>query len=153
MSTTQKAYQMATNLQEELKLRLARLGTPVAVANVTFDSDQTPLIQVGTGSVGAAGGLIKIGPMTGWDLSLNSIGLATPVVAQHEISYVDEASVSGNTPDLVANILFAIARLGCRFQRYQCANGTAPDAAQLIASNKKGAPIDPNFRNGMLDLQ
>ncbi len=153
MSTTQKAYQMATNLQEELKLRLARLATAVTVGNVTFDSDQAPLIQVGTGSVGAAGGLIKIAPLSGWDLSLNSIGLSTPVVAQHEISYVDEASVAGNTPELVANILFALARQGCRFQRYQCANGTAPDAAQLIAGNKKGAPIDPNFRNGMLDLQ
>lgn len=149
--TTRKAVDLALALQNEVKMRLAKLSTPITVGDVTYDTDQNPLIKAGTGSVGAAGGLIKVKPIE-WPLSVNIVGLQEPVYSQHEILFVREASVSANVDELVMNLVLALGRRGTRVAIYQSPNGTAPDASQFIAANLK-AVIDPDLWAGMMSMQ
>lgn len=151
MSTTKKAIAIATYLQNELKLRLQKISTPLVTADVTFDTDQNPLIKVGTGLVGAAGGLIKVEPIV-WPLAQNIIGLTEPVYTPHEILYVREAGVAANTDEVVMNIVASLGWRGTRLKIYQSPNGTAPDASQFIDANLKVA-IEASLYYGMTNSQ
>ena len=147
MATTRKAQDMALFLADELKLRMSKIATPLTVADVSFDTDQNPLVKIGTGSVGAAGALIKIKPID-WPLAQNIVGLAQPVYSTHELLIVREASVAGNTDAVLMNIALIAAARGTRVVFYQSANGTAPDASQFIDGNKT-ATIEPSLYYGM----
>lgn len=137
MSTTKKALAIAPALRDELKLRLsAPFGSPLTVGEITSDTDQSPLIKIGTGAVGAAGGLIKVRP-TEWPTAQNIVGLPQTVYATHTIQFVREAGVAGNTLALTNRILAAIAVRGCKVELYEAPNGTAPDASQIIPANLK----------------
>jgi len=147
MATTRKAQDLALFLKDELNLRLSKISTPLVVAEVSFDTDQNPLIKIGTGAVGAAGGLLKIKPIE-WPLSQNIVGLSEPVYSIHELLFVREAAVAGNTDEVVMNITLPSAARGTRVVFYQSPNGTAPDASQFIDANKK-ATIEPSLYYGM----
>lgn len=134
-------------LAEELKMRLGKIGTPLVVAEVSFDTDQNPLIKIGTGAVGAAGGLVKIKPID-WPLAQNIVGLSEPVYSVHELLFVREAAVAGNVDEALMNIVLPCAARGTRVVFYQSPNGTAPDASQFIDANKK-ATIEPSLYYGM----
>lgn len=137
MATTKKAQAIARELQAELKQRLsAPFGTPLIVADVSFDSDQNPLIKIGTGAVGVAGGLVKIKPLD-WPLAQQITGLPQQVYDKHTIQFVNEASVSANTLAILNRILATIQSRGCKVQLFQSTNGTAPDASQFIDANLK----------------
>lgn len=152
MATNQKVLNMAAFLQEDLKRRLAGLSTAITVADVTYDSDQNPLIRCGTGSIGAAGGLVKVMPRD-WPLSLNSIGQAAPNYgSQTVIQYCREASVSANTMELEATIHSALSQRGTRLEWYESTNGTAPAAAELIAANLKGS-FEPDQQYPLVSSQ
>ena len=138
MSATQKAITAAYHLQRDLKKRLAKLSTAVTVADVTYDSDQGPLIGIGAGTAGAAGGFIKIG-LHDFPLALNAINQQATLYgyAPNKALFVREASVSANTLELTATIIAVLTQRGFNTEYYECANATVPDAAQFIAANLK----------------
>ena len=138
MSTTQKAITLAYTIQRDLKKRLAKLSTAVVVADVTFDSDQGPLITIGTGAVGAAGGTVKV-TLADFPLSLNAINQQASLYgySPNKAQFVREASVSANTLELTAAILATLAQRGLNTEYYESTNGTAPDSSQFIAANLK----------------
>lgn len=134
MATTMKANEMARALRDELNLRLQKIPTPVTVAEVSYDTDQNPLIKIGTGVVGAAGGLVKVKPID-WPLPVDVIGLPQRVYSIHEIQFVREAAVAANVDYLIMTIVSVLAVRGTKLRIYQSANGTAPSAAQLVDAN------------------
>ena len=137
MSTNAKVQNLAIYLQQELLQRLGKLSTAVTVADITFDTDQNPLIKLGTGIAGAAGGMVKVAPLN-WPLSQNIIGQQAPNYgSQSVIQYAREASVAANTMELQAAINLVVGNRGTQVEFYECTNGVVPDQSQIIAGNLK----------------
>lgn len=138
MSTSAKALSLANDLADELKKR-----TTLTVAQ-SFDTDGSPLIQVGTGSIGAAGGLLKVRPQD-WPLAKDVLGLSANIYTPHVIQLVTEANASAgagadiNTPAQLMVLMAPALLRGCRFEWYNSANGNAPDATDITSGNLKAS--------------
>jgi hypothetical protein len=153
MATTKKAVAMAEELVSELKQR-----TKLAVA-LSFDTDQNPLVQVGTGAPGAKGALIKVMPVD-WPLAKDVLGLASPVYSPHKILVAFEAITVSNTgADTDPNtweekllVLGAVLSKGTRVEVYESAAGDSPDADDMVPANLKAA-FNPSVQYGMLSGQ
>lgn len=154
MATSAKAIALARSIASELRLRQSAL----AVAE-SFDSDGSPLVKLGTGSIGAAGGLIKVRPQD-WPLAKDILGLTASIYSPHVIQLVTEANYEGatdnvldiNTPAVLLLLLGEALSKGCRVEWYQSANGNAPDASDITSGNLK-ASWDPSFEHGMIANQ
>jgi len=151
MATTTKATEIARALRDELNLRLQKIPTPVVVAEMSFDTDQNPLIKIGTGVIGAAGGLVKVKPLD-WPLPVDVIGLPQRVYSVHEIQFVREAGVALNVDYLIMTIVSVLSVRGTKVRLYQSTNGTAPSAAQFIDANIT-AVIEADLYNKMTAQQ
>jgi hypothetical protein len=148
---TAKAIALANDLASSLKQRQA-----LAVA-VSFDTDNLPLVKVGTGVAGAAGALIKLVPQD-WALAKDILGLTANVYAPTKAQVLFESNPSaGAGADLMtwAQLLPIIGEVlarGCRTEVYTVANGVAPVAAGIIAGNLR-ATFDPSVQYGMIANQ
>lgn len=152
MATTQKALELALELQEALKARLPAL----TVAAVSFDSAQNPLIQIGAGTAGAAGGLVRVKPID-WALGGKDIVGGTRVFCPHVIQIGLEANYAATNDNIadvntLANlaIMFCeLAKRGTLVEMYQTANGTAPVVASLDDATLLKASIPTDLRGSM----
>ena len=152
MSTTAKALAIANDLASELKQR----QTALAVAQ-SFDTDGNPLIQVGAGTAGSKGGLIKVKPID-MPWAKDILGNAAEVYTPHVIQLGLEANPAGGAGADVNDrgtslLLYAIlATRGTRVEVYESANGTAPTSATLVSANLKGS-YDASVQFPMISSQ
>lgn len=152
MATTKKALAMANEMAAELKQRQSTL----AVAE-SFDSDQNPLVKVGTGTAGQKNALIKVMPID-WPLGKDILGLAQTVYTPHKVLVGFEANPAGGAgadindwATLLVVLGVALSR-GARVEVYESANGDSPDADDFISANLKAA-YEPSMQYGMLSGQ
>lgn len=153
MATSKKALEMAAELLNELALRLPALA-PVQ----TFDTDGSPLIQVGTGVAGSKGGMLKIMPQP-WTLATDILGLTSAIYTPSVIRVGFEANPAGGAgadindwPTLSA-IVGAVALRGTRVEVYQSTAGVAPTAATLADATKLVATFEPSLQYPMINNQ
>lgn len=152
MATSAKAIALARSIASSLGLRQSALAVVLS-----FDTDESPLVKLGTGSIGAAGGLIKVKPQD-WSLAKDVLGLTAAIYSPHVVQLVTEADPAGgaganiNTPAQLLLLLGEALARGCRVEWYQSANGNAPDAADITSGNLK-ASWDPSFEHGMIANQ
>lgn len=153
MATTKKALAMAEELVSELKQRQSAL----AVA-LTYDSDQNPLIRVGSGANGAAGGLIKIMPIV-WPLAKDVLGLSAEMFHPHVVRLNVEANAAGgagadiNTWAVQLLLVAACVSKGARTEVYESTNGTAPNATDINDATKLKATWEPSSQYPMISSQ
>lgn len=152
MATTKKALAMADEIVSELKQRQTAL-----TVTLSFDSDQNPLVKLGTGTAGQKNALIKVMPID-WPLAKDVLGLAEVVFTPHKVLVAFEANnAAGAGADvndwatLLVALGVALSR-GARLEVYESANGDSPDADDLIAGNLK-ASFEPSMQYGMLSGQ
>lgn len=155
MATTQKALSMANDIVSELSQRQSALAV-----SLSFDTDGSPLIQVGAGTAGSAGGIIKVQPIS-WPNALDVLGLTAQIFHPHVIKLGLEANYAG-TNDNIADINTAaqltllmgiVLTRGTRVEVYQSTNGTAPSATTLADSTKLVASWEPNAQYPMVSSQ
>lgn len=148
MGTTKYALASAAELAEELGMRL-----PALAISQTFDTDGSPLIQIGAGTAGSAGGIVKISPIS-WPNATDILGLAQQIYTPHVIKVGLEANYAAttdnvadvNTLDTIMKILGSVALRGSQVQVYQSANGTAPSATTLADATKLVSTFVPNLQ-------
>lgn len=151
---TKKAHVIAADIAAELKLRLASLTITESV-----DTDQSPLVKVGTGASGAKGCLIKVVPQD-WPLAKDILGLTANVFAPHKIQLVFEANFAGTTDNVADNnswveklaILGVVVLKGTRVEIYESPYGATVGAEDIVAGNLK-ATFDGSLQYGMLSNQ
>lgn len=151
MAFTQKAFELAQYLAEELALR-------TGLASATgFEADQSPFVQLGSGAIGAAGAYIRVKPLS--SLFTNIVGHTQDVFTPHVIQVCFEAPVAalGVITDVTtlaqkAQILTPLLAKGTRVEVYENANGVAPAAATLVAGNLKTS-IEPTLQYPMVSNQ
>lgn len=130
---SKKAVATAEELVSEFGTRQKAL--PVSM---TFDADLNPLVRIGTGTVGAAGALIKVMPIA-WNAK-DILGLPATVYNPHVIKVAFEAQSGGTDPNTWATKLLVLGALlarGMRLEVYESANGDSPDADDFITSQLK----------------
>jgi hypothetical protein len=155
MATTKKALALADELASELKQR----QTALAVAQ-SFDTDGNPLIQVGAGTAGAKGGLVKIKPID-WPLAKDILGLQAEVYTPHVIQLGVEANPAGgagaDVNDRVTELLLlaTLVTRGTRVEVYETASGTAPaaNATNTFAAGNFKAAYDASVQFPMISSQ
>lgn len=137
MTVSAKANEIAHTIAQNIKLRQSAL----TVAE-SFDTDGFPLVQVGSGSIGAAGGLIKVLPVD-WPLAKDILGLTATNFGPHRVQIVTEADPAGgaganiNTAQQLLNLIADAILSGCQIEWYQSANGNAPDVSDITSGNLK----------------
>jgi hypothetical protein len=143
MATTQKALELARAIREALALRLAT-NSVVVDSDISFDTDESPYFQVGTGIAGAKGGIIKVRPIV-WPLAKDIFGNTATIFTPHVIQIVTEGNPIGgggadvnDYPTLIAMLGEAIVH-GTKVEWYMTANTVAPVAASIIAGNLKAS--------------
>lgn len=152
-NTTKKALVMADEMISELKQRQSALAV-----SLSYDTDGSPLIRVGTGVAGTAGGLLKIMPID-WPLAKDILGLAADVYTPHVVKLNVEANnVAGAGADIntwaVQLLLVSVAvTRGARTEVYVSTAGTAPNATDLADSTKLQATFHPNVQYPMISSQ
>lgn len=144
MATSFKAQAIANQLADLLKARgLGSLGLVQS-----FDTDQNPLISIGSGAAGSANFIIKVTPVILPD-SQDVLGNASIAYSPHVIQLCTEADPAAGagadptTRQQLLNVLGQIGRMGARQEWYESASGVAPSAAALIAGNLK-ASFEPD---------
>jgi hypothetical protein len=149
---TAKAHSIAKDIASNLKLRQSGLAVTESI-----DSDQLPLVRIGTGVAGTAGALIKVVPQD-WPLAKDILGLTALQFGPHKIQVVVEANPSGgagadiNTWAQKLPILGEVLLRGCRVEIYESANTNAPGPEDIVAGNLK-ATFDPHPQFGMIANQ
>ncbi len=155
MATTKKAVELARYIEEEIKLRL-----PALAVTFSFDDDENPLVQVGDGGAGDAGGLFKVMPIS-WPLAKDSLGNTAYSVGPHKIMFASEANYAA-TSDNIADInttaqllpLIAVAlSKGCRFEWWQEASGTPPAITTFDTASKLKAVFEASLQYPMVQSQ
>lgn len=153
MATTKKALAMAEELVSELKQRQSALAVVMS-----FDTDGNPLVKIGSGAVGAKGGLVKIMPID-WPLAKDILGLASQVYTPHKILLAVEANEAAAVAEADVNdwqtkltMLGALLARGTRLEVYESANGTGPTVGTMIPGNLKGA-YDPSAQYPLIQGQ
>lgn len=156
MATTKKALAMADELVSEIKQRKLVLGLD---ASVTFDTDQNPLVKIGTGAAGAKGALVKIMPI---DVphAKDILGLQSAVYTPHVIKVAFEAiTVNGGGADVDPNtwvekltILGMLVKRGTRVELYESAAADSPDADDMVEAKLK-ATFEPSTQYPMISNQ
>lgn len=141
MATTQKALDFARLLREELAIRLAALATPVTVqSDISFDTDECPYFQIGTGGIGAKGGIVKVAPIA-WPLAKDIFGNTATIFTPHMIQICTESNSDAgsdiNSPAELLPILATSCLKGTRVEWYKVANGVAPVLASIVVGNLK----------------
>jgi hypothetical protein len=152
MATTKKALALADDLASELKQRQSALAV-----TQSFDTDANPLVQVGAGTAGSKGGLIKIKPIDmPWskDILGNQAEVFTPHVIQLGVEANPAGGAGADVNDRVTELLLlaTLAARGTRVEVYESANGTAPTAATLVSANLK-ASFEANVQYPMVSSQ
>lgn len=157
MATTQKALSLALTLQSKL---LARLGS--VVHDVSFDSDQNPLILIddGTPAAGESAAVIKIQPEP-WPLARDVLGNAAIQYTPHVVKLCTEKDPTGGAgADIMAlqtklSILAECLALGCKTEWYRTTNGTVPSASALATLDDSApeAAVYPDLYNPMTSQQ
>lgn len=151
MAASAKSRAIANSLAGAFKLRLS-----LAVAE-SFDTDQNPLIKLGSGSIGAAGALIKVKPQD-WPEAKDILGLAANIYSPDIIQIVMESNPAGgagadiNSMAVLLPILAQCAIYGCKMEVYLSANGNAPDASDIVSGNL-AASFQPSAEHGMIANQ
>ncbi len=159
MATTKKALATAEELKSELALRI-----PSLACVLTFDTDSSPVLTIGTNAASATGALvpgavIKVMPIT-WALAKDILGLDSSVYTPHVVKICFEANYA-STVDTVADtnswavllpIVAACVMRGMRTEVYQSAFATAPAVAQMTTSNLKST-YEPSLQYPMVSSQ
>ncbi|CAB4127220.1 hypothetical protein UFOVP75_88 [uncultured Caudovirales phage] len=151
---TAKANAISHAIADALKQRLASTGIAIAEG---ADSSGNPTIQLGAGTAGAAGGLIRIVPQE-WALAKDVLGLTANIYTPHSAQICFEANVTSgsgadvNTIALQSLVFMEVALHGTRVDVFQTANGTAPVLASFVESNRK-ATFDGSIFQGMIANQ
>lgn len=131
MATTFKARAIAAELAAELRYRQSALAVVES-----FDSDENPLVRVGSGVAGEAGALIKVQPIS-WPLAKDVLGLAAEMYTPHIVKVNIEANPAGgagadiNTLGQILLYLGVAVTRGARTEVYTSAAGTAPNATDI----------------------
>ena len=137
MTVSAKANEIAHTIAQNIKLRQSALAV-----TESFDTDGFPLVQLGTGAIGAAGGLIKVQPVD-WPLAKDILGLTATNFGPHRVQIVTESNPAGgagadiNTAAQLLLVLGDAILSGCQIEWYQSANGNAADPSDIIAGNLK----------------
>jgi len=140
MATTQKALEMARELQD----RLAKRGLSLTVADVAFDSSLSqPYIKIGPGVDGDGSFLIRLKPIE-WPLAKDILGLDQTVYTPHKAQLAVEAGAAVDfgyavTADLVA-VMGEVMSLGCRVEMIVTPNGTGIN--DIIAAPQTYLDVD-----------
>lgn len=155
MAASKKAQALADEMISELAQRQSALAV-----TKSYDTDGSPLIRVGTGVIGAKGGLIKVTNID-WPLAKDVLGLTAEIFTPSVIKLNVEANYAGAT-DNVADINdwatqlllmgICLAR-GARVEVYQSANGTAPNATDINDITKRVAVYEPSAQYPMISSQ
>jgi hypothetical protein len=148
MSTSYKSVAISKELADRLRSRgLSTLGVVES-----FDTDQNPLITIGSGVAGTANFLIKVMP-TNWPLAKDILGLAALQYTPTTIAIAteaDPAAGAGADPTTRAQLLPVLGQcmeMGTHVDWYESANGTAPSAATIADPTKLKASFDQdNYR-------
>lgn len=148
MGTTKYALATAAQLAEELAMRL-----PALAVSQSFDTDGSPLIQIGAGTAGSAGGIVKVMPIS-WPAAQDILGNTQQIYTPHVIKVGLEANYAGTTDNVadvntlatVMAILGSVALRGSQVQVYQSTNGVAPTAATLADATKLQTTFVPNLQ-------
>jgi hypothetical protein len=142
MASTQKAYEMASYLKEELALRLPS-QTVALTLDTTSGFEGCPVITVYEGAAASSGDngcLIRVQPIS-WALAKDVLGNASQVYTPHEILVGFEGlSVSEVQPCPAAQkapILMALGQMGAAVKVYEIANGNFFAVTDFIAANLK----------------
>jgi hypothetical protein len=149
---TAKANAISHAIADALKLRL-----PAIALVEGLDASGNPTIQLGAGTAGAAGGLIRIVPQE-WSLAKDILGLTANIYTPHAAQICFEANVTSgsgadvNTIATQSLVFMEVALHGTRVDVFQTANGTAPVVASFVESNRK-ATFDPAIYQGMIANQ
>lgn len=148
MAFTQKAYEFAQYLAEELKLRLA------LDVETGFEADETPFVNVGAGVAEGKNAYLQVAPIS--SLFKNIVGHTQDVFTPHVIKVCIEATKADGTEPLStllkAQLLSAVFAKGTKVEIYESPTGTAPVAAEIKAANLKGV-VEPNLQYPMVSTQ
>lgn len=137
MATTKKALALADELISELKQR------GFTTVSLSYDTDQNPLVRVGTGVAGATGALIKFSPID-WPNAKDILGLPAEVYNPHVARIAFEAPTAGAGADVDPNtfatkyqLLAVLFARGLKTELYESAAGVAPVGGTFVSGNLK----------------
>jgi hypothetical protein len=136
---SQKAYELAQELFDELKIRCPEYTNQV----LSFDSNGNPTIELDNGSPATTQDnvFIRVEPRD-WTLSKDVLGLAANVYTPSTIQLAVEGPPSGlglgryvSIAHLFA-IITSIAERGALFQYWEETNGTVPTVTTFATASK-----------------
>jgi hypothetical protein len=150
MSTTAKAIAMAHELADRLKNRKAISALTVVES---FDTDQNPLIAIGTqASSDSAAFLVKVMPVS-WPLAQDILGNSAFQYTPHEIRVLKEASSTGTTSEMIAQVYAQVAEMGADFKLYESSHGGGVVAADIGDDTKAITESWPDLYRPLISSQ
>lgn len=151
MSTSYKAQAIAHELADRLAKRSAALAALVLVES--FDTDQNPLIAIGTqASSDAEAFLIKVMPVS-WPLAQDILGNSALQFTPHVIKVLKEASSTGVTSADILQVLAQVADMGCEVKLYESSHGGGVVAADISDETKLVGDRWPDLYRPLISSQ
>lgn len=151
MSTTYKAIAIAHELADRLKFRSAALAALTFVES--FDTDQNPLIAIGTqASTDSEAYLIKVMP-TPWPLAQDILGNSALQYTPHQIKILKEASATGVTSADLLQIYAQVADMGCEVKLYESSHGGGVVLADINDETKLVTDAHPDLYHPLISGQ
>ena len=151
MSTTAKAIKLAAELADRLKVRggLFALGV-----TQKFDTDQNPLIYIGSGvATTNEAAIIKIEPID-WPLAVDVFGNAAIEYTPHSIHILQEAAPAGglSSKDKL-DIYLQCAAMGTEVKLYESTSGAGVVLADIDDATKLKETYAPDAYRPMISSQ
>lgn len=151
MSTTAKALKMAAELADRLKVLSGFAALGIVVSS---DTDQNPLITLGSSvATGAEAAIVKIEPVS-WPLAQDILGNTANQFTPHVVKLLWEASSGGGfTAKDRAQLVATAAKMGCKVELYQSTSGAGVVLADIDNSAKLVAEIEADPYYPMISSQ
>jgi hypothetical protein len=152
VSSNYKQLALAKDLAAALGLR--KLGLAITES---LDANKNPVIQIGAGTNGSAGGVIRIIPQD-WPEAKDILGLDQNIFCPSIIEVALEANPAGgagadiNTWAVLLPVLAEVILRGTRVKLYESTAGSAPTTSDMTASKLK-ATFDTSAVYGMIANQ